>query len=281
MDIKLICFDLDGTFLDDEKNIPPRNIAALEEAAARGVYIVPSTGRTYMGVPQAIRELPFARYFITANGACIYDAVEDRVLSLATIPLPLALKFFDYADTLPVIYDCYKESGGYSNQSMWHLYDEFVPDPAIRKHVVAMRKPVDDLKAYLRESGEDLFKMQMFFTDMDERRRQLEIMPGMFPELAFSSSIPGNVEVNIADGTKGRAVLKLCKILGLEREQSLAVGDGSNDRDMLIRAGVGVAMGNAVDELKAVADHVTGHCNDAGFAMAIEELVLNKPGASI
>ena len=276
MDIKLICFDLDGTFLDDEKNIPPRNIAALEEAAARGVHIVPATGRTYTGVPQAIRELPFARYFITANGACIYDAAEGRALSLATIPLPLALRFFDYADTLPVIYDCYKESGGYSCQSMWHLYESYVPDAAIRRHVMAMRKPVEDFKAYLLESGDELYKMQMFFTDMDERRRQLEIMPGLFPELAFSSSIPGNIEVNIADGTKGHAILKLCKILGLDREQSLAIGDGTNDRDMLVSAGVGVAMGNAVEELKAVADHVTGHCNDAGFAMAIEKLVLNK-----
>ena len=275
MNIKLVCFDLDGTFLDEQKNIPERNIIALEKAAEQGVYIVPATGRTYPGIPEAIRKLPFVRYCITANGACIYDAQEDKVLSLATIPLPLAMRFYDYADTLPVVYDCYKQSGGYANLSMWPLYEKYIPDAHLRKHVMEMRKPVENLKAYLLESGEGLLKMQMFFVDMEERQRQLDILPGLFPELAFSSSIPGNIEVNILDGTKGHAILKLCDILGLDREQSLAIGDGSNDRDMLIRAGLGIAMENASEELKLVADHVTGHCNDAGVAQAIEKFVLS------
>ena len=69
MGIKLIAFDLDGTFLDPKKNISPDNIRALEEAAAKGVVIVPATGRIVGGVPQQIRELPFIRYYVTANGA--------------------------------------------------------------------------------------------------------------------------------------------------------------------------------------------------------------------
>jgi len=275
MDIRLICFDLDGTFLDEDKNIPERNIRALQQAAEKGVHIVPATGRNYPGIPEAIRSLPFVRYFITANGACIYDAVEEKNVSLATIPLELAMRFFDYADSLPVVYDCYKLSGGYTDTKMWPLYEKYVPDAALRKHVLRMRKPVDNFKQFLLKSGEELLKMQMFFVDLEERRRQLDIMPGIFPELAFSSSIPGNIEVNILDGTKGQAVLKLCRLLGLEREQSLAIGDGTNDRDMIIAAGLGVAMGNADESLKAVADCITGHCNEAGFAQAIEKYVLN------
>ena len=87
MGIKLIAFDLDGTFLDPKKNIPPDNIRALEEAAAKGVIIVPATGRIVGGVPQQIRELPFIRYYVTANGAFVYDALEDKAVARAEIPL--------------------------------------------------------------------------------------------------------------------------------------------------------------------------------------------------
>lgn len=275
MDIKLICFDLDGTFLDEKKNIPVRNIKALEAAAAKGVHIVPSSGRTYAGMPDALRALPFIRYVIAANGAIIYDAKEDKVLSRSTIPLELALKFYDHADTLPVVYDCYTEQGGFTSQSMWPLYEKYIPDAELRKHVIAMRRPVPDLKTYLRETDSELLKMQMFFVDMEARRRQLEMLPGMFPELIFASSIPGNIEVNIAGGSKGQAMSRLCNILGLDISQSMALGDGSNDRDMITNAGIGVAMANADPALLEIADFVTGHCNDAGFAEAVERFVLS------
>ena len=85
MSVKLIAFDLDGTFLDDKKNILPENIAALEKAAEKGVHIVPATGRIYKGIPEALRELPFMRWFITANGSYIYDAAEDRAAAKAEI----------------------------------------------------------------------------------------------------------------------------------------------------------------------------------------------------
>ena len=274
MEIKLISFDLDGTFLDDRKNIPPENMRAIEAAAKKGVHIVPATGRTYTGLPQVLREIPFIRYYITANGAHVYDAQEDRVISRAEIPLSLAMRFYEYADTLPAIYDCYKFTCGYMTESMWNRCDEFISNPDMLRHVKAMRHPVPDLKKYLIETGDDLLKMQMFFTDMDERRRQLELMPKLFPELVFSSSIPGNIEINIAGGTKGQALVRLCRLLGFEADSAMAIGDGSNDLDMVALAGTGVAMENAIDELKAVAKHITGHCNEAGFARAIENFVL-------
>lgn len=274
MNIRLISFDLDGTFLDDNKNIPPENQRAIEEAAARGVHIVPATGRTYTGLPETLRSIPFIRYYITANGAHVYDAKEDRVISRAEIPLSLAMRFYEYADNLPVIYDCYKLTCGYMTESMWNKCEEYIKSPAMLKHVKAMRKPVPELKQYLLESGEDILKMQMFFTDMDERRRQLEIMPVLFPELVFSSSIPGNVEINIAAGTKGQALVRLCHLLGFEPQEAMAIGDGSNDLDMVSAAGTGVAMENAIEELKAAARYITGNNNDAGFAEAVRKFVL-------
>lgn len=275
MDIRLISFDLDGTFLDENKNIPPRNLDAIKEANRRGIHIVPASGRTYAGMPPALKELDFIRYFITANGSCVYDAWEDKVIYNAFIPLELALRFLEYADTLPVLYDCYKESFGYTSEAMWLQYEDYIKDPGMLRHVKSMRKPVDDLKSHMRQTqDEGILKLQMFFKDMDARQRQLELMPRLFPELLFSSSLPGNVEINIADGSKGQALCRLCEMLGFDASNAMALGDGSNDRDMIAAAGMGVAMANAEPGLLAIANYVTGHCNDAGLAQAIERFAL-------
>lgn len=274
MSIKLLCFDLDGTFLDDRKNIPPENIRALEEAAARGVYIVPATGRIYTGLPEALRRPSYMRWYITVNGAYVYDAVEDRTAVRAEIPLDLALRFYEYADTLNVLYDCYQDNWGYMTADMLKIAAKTIPDPGIRKLIVELRTPVPELKEYLREKGEPLQKLQLYFEDMDLRARELKELPGRFPELSISSSVPFNMEINAKAATKGQAMLALCKILGIRPEESMALGDGTNDLDMIRNAGVGVAMANADPALLNAADYVTGTNNACGFAKAVEKFVL-------
>ena len=179
MGIKLIAFDLDGTFLDPKKNIPPDNIRALEEAAAKGVVIVPATGRIVGGVPQQIRELPFVRYYVTANGAFVYDAVEDKAVARAEIPLEDALSLLRYEDSLGISYDCYQDGWGYMSADMYDRAGEYVTDPGILKLVLTLRTKVPELKEYLRQKGESVQKLQLYFTDMQERARQFEMLPGM------------------------------------------------------------------------------------------------------
>ena len=274
MDIRLICFDLDGTFLDDNKNIPPENLRALEAAAARGVWIVPATGRIVPGLPETLRTLPFLRWFITSNGAYVYDALEDRVAVKAEVSLERALDFYRYADTLGVLYDCYQNDWGYMTDWMLEEATRVIPDAGIRRLITTLRSPVPELKEYLREKGEPLQKMQLYFTDPAQRLRELESLPARFPDLRFTSSVPFNIEINAAGATKGQAMLGLCRVLGIGPEQVLALGDGTNDLDMLTAAGVGVAMANADPDLIAGADHVTGSNNEGGFAAAIERFVL-------
>ena len=273
--IKLIAFDLDGTFLDDKKNIPPENLRALEQAAAKGVWIVPATGRIYKGIPEAIRNLPFMRWYITVNGSYLYDAVEDRAAARAEIPLDRAIEFYEYCDTLGLLYDCYQDNWGFMTASMLAVAARVIPDPGVRELIVKLRQPVPELKAYLREKGEDLQKLQLFFTDMELRARLIRKLPERFPDLSFSTSMPFNIEINAKTSTKGCALETLCGLLGIDRSESMALGDGTNDLDMLVQAGVGVAMANADPALLEAADYVTGNNNEGGFASAVEKFVLN------
>ena len=283
--IKILAFDLDGTLLDDSKQIPQDNIDAIKRAAARGVHIVPATGRIYKGIPDELKSLPFMRWFITANGSYLYDAVEDRAAARAEIPAEEAVAFFEYADTLGVLYDCYQDNWGYMTADMLKVAPGIIPDPGVRKLITDLRAPVPELKAYLREKGTDVQKLQLYFTDMQLRARMLEELPERFPHLAFSTSMPFNIEVNAPAATKGQCLMSLCRILGVDPKDSMALGDGTNDLDMLELSGIGVAMANAAPPLLEAADYVTLSNNEAGFARAVERFVLkatphNPPAAS-
>lgn len=179
---KIIAFDLDGTLLRDDKSIPPENLLALREAAARGIEPVVATGRIFRGIPEQLKELPFLHYYILSNGAAVYDSRADRTLFRADIPLALALSCYEYLDTLPVIYDCYQNEQGWMSRAMLErAAPYFEREPEVLKLLYGLRKPVDDLKQTLRERGEGLQKLQMFFKPEDEALRQATIreLPGV------------------------------------------------------------------------------------------------------
>ena len=274
MDIKLIFLDLDGTLLDSNKNLPETNRRALEQAAGLGVHIVPSTGRFYSGMPQVVRDLPFVRYVVAVNGAKVHDVKEDKVLYREEIPLETAFRVFDALDALPVIYDCYMGDFGYDYVAMYERVDEFISDPRVNAMVKGTRQPVPDLRTFLREQGAPLQKIQMFFKDMDRRAAELERMPRLFPELAVTSSIYNNIEMNAKTATKGEALRFLCRHLGIDIRDTMAFGDSSNDLSMIQAAGLGVAMGNAASELLAAADYITDTNDQNGVATALERFVL-------
>ena len=276
MKYQLIAFDLDGTFLRDDKSVPEENLRALEHAAARGVVLAPATGRIYRGIPEPIKALPFIRYYILSNGAAVYDSREERLLYRGDVPVELALRCYEYLDTLPVIYDCYQNECGWMTRSMLEAAPPyFVKEPEVLKLLYGLRKPVDDLKETLRQRGEGLQKLQMFFRPEDEALRQevLREIPRRFPELKATTSVKNNIEINSVDAGKGRALLALCAALGIDPAAAVAFGDGSNDAEMLEAAGLGVAMANACGEVLAAADRVAPGNEEAGVGRVIEELL--------
>lgn len=274
--IKLIAFDLDGTFLDDRKNCIKENMEAVRAAAEMGVHIVPSSGRMFRGIPAPIRELPFVRYGITINGAAVYDSKEDKTIYRAEIPVEDAERIFDYADTLPVIYDCYMDGRGWMDRYFYEHAAEMVTDKVVLNMVWQLRSPVDDFRRFVREQNRPLQKIQMMFKDMDRKKAELERIPLLFPGYAATSSLYNNIEINAQAANKGAGLKALCDHLGIDLSETMALGDGGNDVTMLKAAGIGVAMGNASEEVKASADVTVGTNEQAGVAEAIHKYVLQE-----
>ena len=276
MPVKMIAFDLDGTLFDDRKQLPQENIAALRAAGDAGIHLVPATGRILQGLPDQLLQLGLFRYFIFANGASVYDLDTETQLFSACIPPDLAVRICEHMDTLPVLYDCYRGEWGYMTQWMYEAApDFFALEPEILKLVRRLRKPVPELKENIREVDVPLEKLQMYFRpeQMAERERQLLELPRLFPEIAATSSLKNNIEINSIKAGKGRALLELCAQLGIAPEDTVAFGDGLNDADMLEAAGYGAAMENAADAVKQKADAVIENNNDAGVGKEIFRLL--------
>ena len=276
MPVKMIAFDLDGTLFDDRKQLPQENIAALRAAGDAGIHLVPATGRILQGLPDQLLQLGLFRYFIFANGASVYDLDTETQLFSACIPPELAVRICEHMDTLPVLYDCYRGEWGYMTQWMYEAApDFFALEPEILKLVRRLRKPVPELKENIREVDVPLEKLQMYFRpeQMVERERQLLELPRLFPEIAATSSLKNNIEINSIKAGKGRALLELCAQLGIAPEDTVAFGDGLNDADMLEAAGYGAAMENAADAVKQKADAVIENNNDAGVGKEIFRLL--------
>lgn len=271
-DIRLIALDLDGTLLTTDKRLTERNLAALRRASEQGIWIVPVTGRIFRGLPQAVLDWPFLKYAILSNGAAVYDVESDRMLCRAEIPLKQAVEIMAWLDGQPLIYDCYMEGRGYMTEAMWRQIEAYAASPIVVNYMKSIRTPVPELKAHIRAQGSDIQKIQAFCRDEDTQRRLLQHMP--FPSIAVSSSVPRNVEINHENATKGRALLALAEHLGLRREQTMAFGDGLNDITMIESAGIGVAMGNAVDAVKRAANEITATNDEDGVAAAVEGLLL-------
>ena len=272
MAIKLIAFDLDGTLLDDKKRLPPENRAALQAAGDAGVILVPATGRILKGLPDWFLELGLFRYFIFANGAEIYDLQEKRSIHRACIAPALAAEACRYMDSLPVLYDCYRDGKGYMTAWMYEQAPEyFDAEPEILKLVKSLRKPVPELKEDILRENRPLEKLQMYFRpeDMGERERQLKALPERFPDLKASSSLKNNIEINSASAGKGKALCRLCDLLAVRPDESAAFGDGLNDIEMLEEAGTGCAMANAAAAVRASADRIVESNNDAGVGKEI------------
>ena len=274
--IKIIAIDLDGTLLNSNKELTPCNLAALNRAAEAGIHIVPTTGRFYGGMPEAIRQLPFIKYAITINGAQAADVTTGEVIYKAEIPCNQAIRIMEFLDIYPVIYDCYQDNDAWMTAELKARIDETVSDVHYRKMLHELRKPVDELKHTLFERNRDVQKIQFFTNKPEVRTFLMEELPHRFEDLCVTSSTPDNVEINQRCANKGEAILALAEHLGIKREEVLAFGDGLNDLTMLKAAGIGVAMANASDKVKEFADRITRSCDEDGVARGIEEICFKE-----
>lgn len=268
MDIRLIALDMDGTLLNDQKELSPGNRAALESCISHGIEIVPATGRPAAGIPEDMKKIAGIRYAILTNGARIENFREGRIIAQELMDWELAYEILEMISRYPVAYDPYIQGRGKMEARFRNHLEDYGLPPAMQKLVLSSRDEVEDELALVKAWKVPVEKINIFTKDRKLRRELWEKI-AQYKELAVTSSLDYNVEINAAAATKGNALLQLAKHLGLKPEQTMAMGDGSNDLSMIEAAGVGVAMANGMDILKQKADYITRSNEEDGVAAAI------------
>ena len=269
-EIKLIAFDLDDTILNTQKKLTPETLRVLYKAAELGIEIVPSTGRFWGAVTDEIKNLPFIHYAVILNGAAIYDVKKSETIARFEIPNERADLMAGVFDELPVIYDAIIDGQGYMNRNFHDRVKDVTIGEWQYKIIHDLRKPVDDLHEVIKSANSGIQKMQIYTLDKELRENLLAALPVIFQNNLFTSSVPNNIEINDLRANKGDGLRFIASHLGLDMSQTMAFGDGLNDISMIKSAGIGVAMGNAVHELKDIADHVTDSCDNDGVAQGIK-----------
>jgi Cof subfamily protein (haloacid dehalogenase superfamily) len=261
----LVATDVDGTLLGPDDRVPGRSVAVISRLVAAGVGFVLVTGRPPRWIPPVVAQLPVARLAVCANGAVLYDAVEDRVLwSRVLEPDALAGLAALVADTLPgcglaVERVAERAAGGAEPFVAEPAYRHAWPsaDNAVESRSELLTRPA--VKLLVRESG----------LSSDAMVAELAPVVGDLADLTFSHP-RGLVEISPPGVTKATGLAEVARRAGVPAADVVAFGDMPNDLEMLRWAGHGVAMGNAHPALLDAADEVTAGNGEDGLALVLE-----------
>ena len=261
---KLVAVDLDGTLLDDQKNIPEENIRAIRAAVAQGVHVMVATGRPYRSACLVLERLGIAEGLALSQAGGLVSAYPSGETIYSRSHDPEFLR--DLAEF------CAK-------------YGYFFHCMAVSDYYFLHKGPMADLTEHyfgypgVEISLEEMLKMHFgkatMVTPAEETPQASALLKAKFGsrvEIAVSDACVTDITPRGVD--KGAALLAAAEFLGIPREATMAMGDSENDLSMLAAAGLGVCMENGVPAAKEAADVIAPANNDAGVAKILEQYVL-------
>ncbi|MGV0625928.1 HAD family hydrolase [Mycolicibacter minnesotensis] len=262
----LIASDIDGTLLDDTENITARTRSVVRAAVDSGAHFVLATGRPPRWIPQVVDALGFAPMAVCANGAVIYDSATDRVISARTLSADTLVKLAEVAGrAIPGVGLAVERIGASAHDA---ATPQFVSSPGYEHAWLNPDNTEVSLEDLLSQPAIKLLIRKAGAASAD-MAVELAAHIGTAAEMTYSTN-NGLIEVVPAGITKASGLDEVIAPLGIGTAQVVAFGDMPNDLPMLVRAGHGVAMGNAHPEVLAAAAEITAPNTDDGLARVLE-----------
>lgn len=264
--IKLFVTDIDGTLLPAGSGIvPSKNVEAVQAMTRAGVKVVIATGRMYKAALPIAKQLGEQIPIIAYNGALIKSSAGE-VLHAQYMDEAIALKLINFFEER----DWYLQS--YSGEVL------YVPK---RNECVELYEKSQKVEAVevgwdgLREHAKDVPKLLSISLNPDEVTARIDAIKKFFGgQVEVTRSAPYFAECMAVGVSKAQAIKVLADKLGIDNAEILAIGDSDNDLAMITSVGCGVAMGNAVEAVKAACPRITDTCDNDGFAKAVYDYVL-------
>ncbi len=265
--IRLIAIDMDGTLLSKDGTITASAVDALKQAFHKDIIITIATGRMFASALKYAEKLGIDAPLITYNGALVKSSVSQRIYGHWPVNLDDALKVLNVAKKHSIHTNIYLDDV---------LYVESMTKEAIDYAEMANvdAVPVGDFIPFLR--GKTGPTKILGIGDPDKLKPlKTELINEFGNSLYLTGSLPHYMEVMSPGISKAKGLKSVACEFGIDKKQIMAIGDSFNDIDMIQYAGIGVAVANARDKVKEVADYVAkGQCGD-GVKDAIEEYVLS------
>ena len=267
MKIKLLATDLDGTLLRGGKPVSAGNIAAAQAAAKAGTIVTIATGRMYRAALPVAEALGLDVPIITYNGALI-KSTSGKVYYEQYLDEEICRRITDFAAARGWYLQTYSGDGLYYSD-----YGEFS-----RRYEHSQKVIGEDIGYEgMRNKVSKMYKMLIITPDPAVTKDWMAQLTAEFGDsVTLTQSSADFIEIISPGVSKASALVKLAEFLDIDISETMAIGDANNDLPMLKAAGVSVAMGNATDDVKAIADAVTGNCDDDGWAQAIYKYVLKQ-----
>lgn len=258
--IKIVFFDIDNTLFDQNKKVPDSTLEAIQKLQQKGVTTAIATGRAPFMFSQLRQQLNIHSY-VSFNGSYVVD--QDALI---------------YRNPIPgEVLDQLEKQASEKDKRLILLNEETMKidgtlDPYIRKSIASLRLdipfPEQDAQFYKHH---EIYQGMLFYSEKDETG-YLEQAP--LNELRYVRWHPYAVDVIPEHGSKAMGIQKMLEAMGISANAAAAFGDGNNDVEMLKYVGTGVAMGNAVDQAREAADHVTRTVDHDGIYYGLKDLGL-------
>ncbi|WP_040210215.1 sugar-phosphatase [Clostridium polynesiense] len=265
---KLIAVDMDGTLLKEDKTISEETINAINRAKAKGIKIVLASGRPMDGIKKYLKQLDLIgkdEYALSFNGVLVQNTLTEDIVVRNTIKGKDYKELHELSEELGVNIHAFTNKGCVTpKMSKYSILEGSINK--IPVHIM----PMDDIK------DEDVMKVMM----VDESEildKAIDSLPKeLYEQYTIVRSAPYFLEFFNKKSNKGEGIRSLADSLGIKQEEVICLGDAGNDLHMIQYAGLGVAMGNAFDEAKEIADYVTKTNEENGVAHVIEKFALGR-----
>lgn len=267
---KLVALDMDGTLLREDKTISDRTKKAISDARAMGTTVVLATGRPIEGVRKFLKELDMLTdkdYVLSYNGALVQKTSDKKVISKVALTGKDALELYELSKELGVNIHAFSETLGLITPNM-SKYTE------VEANINDIEVKVIDMSTIKED---DVIIKIMMIDEPEILGAAFDKLPKeIFEKYTVVRSTPYFLEFLNKKANKGVGVELLAKHLGIKQDEIITMGDAGNDSHMIEYAGLGVAMGNAFDEIKEIANYITDTNENDGVAKTIEKFILEK-----
>ena len=271
MSYKLIALDIDGTLINSSHQLTDGVKRAIKKAKEKGVKVVLCTGRPLNGVEKFLDELNLKEegdYAATFNGALVQDTFTENPIS------HLTLKYEDLVDLYNLSLEVGSRSHFYDTKTLYTFNRDISDYTVLESQLTGAHLNFATLDEIPKDISMSKFMMIDHPEILDECIKK--IPKKYYEKYTIVRSTPSFLEFLNPQANKGSGISLLANELGITKDEIICVGDAGNDKHMIEYAGLGVAMGNATEEIKELADYITLSNNEDGVAHVINKFILEE-----